>query len=118
MARLRAAARCRRGSIATRLLRLLAWHLTLRFVAQEKRYRSMQEHIRRAHPEHYIAKLPATEESFMLMISSPPQERRNDQPTPSAAQSRCPPPLPSRVAARGANPSTTARSARQGQLLP
>ena len=24
----------------------------------------MQEHIRRAHPEHYISKLPATEESF------------------------------------------------------
>ncbi|KZF24407.1 hypothetical protein L228DRAFT_95868 [Xylona heveae TC161] len=41
----------------------------------EKRYRSMQEHIRRAHPEHYIAKLPATEESFLLMINSPPSER-------------------------------------------
>ncbi|KAF2278525.1 uncharacterized protein EI97DRAFT_373263 [Westerdykella ornata] len=41
----------------------------------EKRYRSMQEHIRRAHPEHYIPKLPATEESFTLMINSPPQER-------------------------------------------
>ncbi|KAI9803880.1 MAG: hypothetical protein M1825_001760 [Sarcosagium campestre] len=35
----------------------------------------MQEHIRRAHPEHYISKLPATEESFALMISSPPSER-------------------------------------------
>ncbi|KAL3963989.1 hypothetical protein ACCO45_000993 [Purpureocillium lilacinum] len=54
--------------------------LTISLVAQEKRYRSMQEHIRRAHPEHYIPKLPATEESFLLMISSPPQERRNDQP--------------------------------------
>ncbi|TAQ90488.1 hypothetical protein B7494_g1152 [Chlorociboria aeruginascens] len=42
---------------------------------QEKRYRSMQEHIRRAHPEHYISKLPATEESFQLMISTPPSER-------------------------------------------
>lgn len=42
---------------------------------QEKRYRSMQEHIRRAHPEHYIAKLPATEESFHLMINTPPSER-------------------------------------------
>lgn len=42
---------------------------------QEKRYRSMQEHIRRAHPEHYIPKLPATEESFQLMINSPPSER-------------------------------------------
>ncbi|EPE29190.1 hypothetical protein GLAREA_00350 [Glarea lozoyensis ATCC 20868] len=35
----------------------------------------MQEHIRRAHPEHYISKLPATEESFQLMITTPPQER-------------------------------------------
>lgn len=37
---------------------------------QEKRFRSMQEHIRRAHPSHYIPKLPATEESFMLMVNS------------------------------------------------
>ncbi|KAI9673960.1 MAG: hypothetical protein M1817_002166 [Caeruleum heppii] len=35
----------------------------------------MQEHIRRAHPEHYISKLPATEESFALMINTPPSER-------------------------------------------
>lgn len=35
----------------------------------------MQEHIRRAHPEHYIAKLPATEESFLTMINSPPTQR-------------------------------------------
>jgi hypothetical protein len=42
---------------------------------QEKRYRSMQEHIRRAHPEHYISKLPATEESFQLMINTPPSKR-------------------------------------------
>jgi hypothetical protein len=35
----------------------------------------MQEHIRRAHPEHYIAKLPATEESFLLMINTSPSER-------------------------------------------
>jgi len=35
----------------------------------------MQEHIRRAHPENYISKLPATEESFLLMISTPPSER-------------------------------------------
>ena len=34
----------------------------------------MQEHIRRAHPEYYIPKLPATKESFELMISSPPHE--------------------------------------------
>lgn len=30
----------------------------------------MQEHIRRAHPSHYIPKLPATEESFLLMVNS------------------------------------------------
>ncbi|KAK4611902.1 hypothetical protein CLAFUW4_12843 [Fulvia fulva] len=41
----------------------------------EKRYRSMQEHIRRAHPEYYLPKLPATKESFELMISTPPHER-------------------------------------------
>lgn len=41
----------------------------------EKRYRSMQEHIRRAHPEYYISKLPATEESFVLMVTSTPSER-------------------------------------------
>jgi hypothetical protein len=46
----------------------------------------MQEHIRRAHPEHYIAKLPATEESFLLMISTSPSERPQPQPT-SAPQS-------------------------------
>lgn len=40
----------------------------------------MQEHIRRAHPEHYIPKLPATEESFQRMINSPPSER--PQPAP------------------------------------
>lgn len=35
----------------------------------------MQEHIRRAHPEYYIPKLPATKESFDLMVNSTPQER-------------------------------------------
>ncbi|KAE8447629.1 hypothetical protein EG329_010600 [Mollisiaceae sp. DMI_Dod_QoI] len=49
--------------------------VTSNLVIQEKRYRSMQEHIRRAHPEHYISKLPATEESFQLMINTPPSER-------------------------------------------
>lgn len=44
-------------------------------VRQEKRFRSMQEHIRRAHPEYYIPKLPATKESFELMVNSPPHER-------------------------------------------
>lgn len=42
----------------------------------------MQEHIRRAHPEHYIAKLPATEESFLLMISTSPTERPPAQQAP------------------------------------
>ncbi|KAL1843156.1 hypothetical protein VTJ49DRAFT_2906 [Mycothermus thermophilus] len=51
----------------------------------------MQEHIRRAHPEHYIAKLPATEESFLLMISTSPSERPQAQqpatlPPPQAQQ--------------------------------
>ncbi|CAK4032312.1 Hypothetical predicted protein [Lecanosticta acicola] len=46
----------------------------------EKRYRSMQEHIRRAHPEYYLPKLPATKESFDLMISTPPHERPAQDP--------------------------------------
>ncbi|PSR97500.1 hypothetical protein BD289DRAFT_90225 [Coniella lustricola] len=50
----------------------------------EKRYRSMQEHIRRAHPEHYIAKLPATEESFLLMINTPPNERPQNSQIPAS----------------------------------
>ncbi|CAL5874990.1 uncharacterized protein PFLUO_LOCUS9293 [Penicillium psychrofluorescens] len=52
----------------------------------EKRYRSMQEHIRRAHPNHYIPKLPATEESFLLMVTTPPEQRAQlsppEQPQP------------------------------------
>jgi len=47
----------------------------------EKRYRSMQEHIRRAHPDYYIPKLPATEESFLLMINTPPSARPPPPPT-------------------------------------
>jgi hypothetical protein len=39
----------------------------------------MQEHIRRAHPEYYIAKLPATEESFHLMINTAPSDRPQSQ---------------------------------------
>ncbi|KAF9774507.1 hypothetical protein IL306_007461 [Fusarium sp. DS 682] len=60
----------------------------------------MQEHIRRAHPEHYISKLPATEESFLLMINTPPSERRPlDQTSAPNAQglshshSSLPPPI-------------------------
>lgn len=51
----------------------------------EKRFRSMQEHIRRAHSEHYIAKLPATEESFLLMVNTPPQERPPPAPVPTSS---------------------------------
>ncbi|KAI9656105.1 MAG: hypothetical protein M1831_004676 [Alyxoria varia] len=40
----------------------------------------MQEHIRRAHPEHYISKLPATEDSFHLMVNKPPSERPQQHP--------------------------------------
>jgi hypothetical protein len=45
----------------------------------------MQEHIRRAHPEHYISKLPATEESFTLMVNTPPQERPPPPPQPTSS---------------------------------
>jgi len=47
----------------------------------------MQEHIRRAHPEHYIPKLPATEESFILMINTTPSER---PPPPASSSSSAP----------------------------
>lgn len=40
----------------------------------------MQEHIRRAHPTYYIPKLPATEESFSLMVNTPLADR--PQPPP------------------------------------
>ncbi|KAJ5102693.1 hypothetical protein N7532_003222 [Penicillium argentinense] len=55
---------------------------------QEKRYRSMQEHIRRAHPNHYIPKLPATEESFLLMVNTPPDQRANLSPPEPAPPRR------------------------------
>ncbi|KAI4144386.1 MAG: hypothetical protein LQ340_006665 [Diploschistes diacapsis] len=41
----------------------------------------MQEHIRRAHPDHYIPKLPATEESFQAMVNTPPSSRPQPPPT-------------------------------------
>lgn len=44
----------------------------------------MQEHIRRAHPDYYIPKLPATEESFQRMINSPPSERPRPALVPQA----------------------------------
>lgn len=50
----------------------------------EKRYRSMQEHIRRAHPNYYIPKLPATEESFQLMVNTPPDQRPQQPPLNAA----------------------------------
>jgi hypothetical protein len=55
---------------------------------QEKRYRSMQEHIRRAHPDYYIPKLPATEESFQLMITTPPSKRPQQPQPPLPPQRR------------------------------
>ncbi|KAJ5987841.1 hypothetical protein N7481_003051 [Penicillium waksmanii] len=54
----------------------------------EKRYRSMQEHIRRAHPNHYIPKLPATEESFLLMVNTPPEQRTQLSPPEPAPPRR------------------------------
>lgn len=56
---------------------------------QEKRYRSMQEHIRRAHPSHYIPKLPATEESFLMMVNTPLDQRAQLSP-PEPAQPKRP----------------------------
>jgi hypothetical protein len=56
---------------------------------QEKRYRSMQEHIRRAHPNHYIPKLPATEESFLMMVNTPLEQRAQLSP-PEPPQPRRP----------------------------
>ena len=55
---------------------------------QEKRFRSMQEHIRRAHPSHYIPKLPATEESFLLMVNTAtPSDQRPQFSPPDPVQS-------------------------------
>ncbi|KAJ9656969.1 hypothetical protein H2201_008331 [Coniosporium apollinis] len=80
----------------------------------------MQEHIRRAHPEHYISKLPATEESFLMMVNTPPSERPP------------PPPQPPRTSAGPSDPASnidpifgedfgSARSSdefRRGSLIP
>ncbi|KAK2766257.1 hypothetical protein FQN54_007774 [Arachnomyces sp. PD_36] len=46
----------------------------------------MQEHIRRAHPSHYIPKLPATEESFQLMVNTPLDQRSHPPPQPQQQQ--------------------------------
>ncbi|KAL2217704.1 putative transcription factor RfeD [Thermoascus aurantiacus ATCC 26904] len=54
----------------------------------EKRFRSMQEHIRRAHPNYYIPKLPATEESFLLMVNTPPDQRAHLQTQNASNNSR------------------------------
>lgn len=60
-------------------------------IPQEKRYRSMQEHIRRAHPRHYIARLPATEESFRLMVDTPLDQRAAVARPPAAPPRRSKP---------------------------
>lgn len=70
-------------------VQLLSQLELIRLVLQEKRYRSMQEHIRRAHPNHYIPKLPATEESFLLMVNTPLEQRAQLSP-PEPAQPRRP----------------------------
>lgn len=56
--------------------------LTCLLGQQEKRFRSMQEHIRRAHPDYYISKLPATEESFLMMVNTPLDQRPQQPPPP------------------------------------
>jgi hypothetical protein len=69
------------------------WPSKLQYLTclQEKRYRSMQEHIRRAHPDFYIPKLPATEESFQLMINTPPSQRpQQPQQSPAVPKLRGP----------------------------
>jgi len=71
------------------LLRVLE-NRKLTATQQEKRYRSMQEHIRRAHPDYYIPKLPATEESFQLMISTPPSQKPPQQPAVAASARKGP----------------------------
>lgn len=48
----------------------------------------MQEHIRRAHPNHYIPKLPATEESFLLMVNTPPDQHAHLSPPEPAPPRR------------------------------
>lgn len=50
----------------------------------------MQEHIRRAHPEYYIPKLPATKESFELMINTPPHPVAVTSPNQNHAQPAIP----------------------------
>jgi len=52
----------------------------------------MQEHIRRAHPEYYIPKLPATKESFELMVNTPPHEVPQPVQQPSTQQDHWSPP--------------------------
>jgi len=54
----------------------------------------MQEHIRRAHPDYYIPKLPATEESFRLMIETAPSKKpkKADSGTRSSSVSDIKPP--------------------------
>lgn len=48
----------------------------------------MQEHIRRAHPSHYMPKLPATEDSFLLMVNTPLDQRAHVDPQPAPSSAR------------------------------
>ncbi|KAI8939625.1 hypothetical protein NX059_003385 [Plenodomus lindquistii] len=97
----------------------------------EKRFRSMQEHIRRAHPEHYISKLPATEESFQLMVSTPPQARPDPPPPTSLPPGPSAPAPPPQVYDYGGDehntffetdfandPRTSDHVLRRGSLIP
>ena len=81
---------CRKRCVGVSLL-LAITAVDLRWLlmcfGQEKRFRSMQEHIRRAHPDHYIPKLPATEESFQVMINTPPSARPRPAPTSDPSNS-------------------------------
>ncbi|KAI5306861.1 hypothetical protein KEM56_006721 [Ascosphaera pollenicola] len=68
----------------------------------------MQEHIRRAHPNHYIPKLPATEESFQRMVNTPPDKRLQQISTISQSK-------PKRDVL--GHPAPTAVAATQGKTL-
>lgn len=65
----------------------------------------MQEHIRRAHPEYYISKLPATRQSFELMVSTLPHERRTVVPDPGDVADGLPHLPPVGFSPSGSNPS-------------
>lgn len=88
----------------------------------EKRWRSLQEHIRRAHPKYYIGGLHATEESILRMVSqagvtlAPPRRskkpgsQKTKAPVQQRPQQRINPPEP-------AAPSTEASALQEQQVL-